>query len=136
METDVVMKIPQTMQEYQRYMRLHAIVEELNSGTVTKTNDWYAEHNHLLNMYDSYFPSGFTGINPIIQDKKFRENCVRLDALINKLMKEYTLYHWFSAYDYLQFNKILIEVIDITHDFLGEFDQDDEMVSMFEGMTV
>lgn len=124
------------MEEYTRYMRLHAIVEEINSGSVTRSPEWYVEHNHLLCVYDSHFKSGFSDIHPDITDLKFRKNCQTLDLLINKLMHEFTQYSWFSLYDYLQFNKIAIEVIDQAHDYLGETDQEDEFAQMFSSMKV
>jgi hypothetical protein len=124
------------MEEYNRYMRLHAIVQELSSGSVARSEVWYVEHNHLLHVYDSYFRGGFSGTHPIIEDSRFRENCRKLDILINKLMREFDRYHWFGLYDYLQFNKILIEVIDMTHDYLGEESEEDTMSKMFDGLTV
>lgn len=121
---------------YQRYMRLHAIVEEINSKPVSRTSEWYTEHNHLLNMYDSHFKSGFTDLHPEITDPTFRANCARLDLLINKLMKEFDSYHWFSLYDYLQFNKIAIAVVDAVFASVEMADTDDEISNMFAGLSV
>lgn len=124
------------MEEYNRYMRLHAIVEEIKSGSVTRSPEWYIEHNHLLCLYDSHFKSGFSDLHPDITELKFRKNCQTLDLLINKLMREFTQYSWFSLYDYLHFNMIAIEVIDQAHDYLGETDEEDEFAQMFRSMTV
>jgi hypothetical protein len=132
MEIDTDRSDPTKMEEYNRYMRLHAIVKDITSGSVTRTQEWYVEHNHLLHVYDSFCSGGFTATHPLIQDPKFRENCVRLDQLMNKLMREFNLYHWFGLYDYLQFNKILIEVIDTVE----EYETDDDMTSMFDNMQI
>jgi len=137
MEIDENTKTDDTnMEEYNRYMRLHAIVEEIKSGSVTRSPAWYTEHNHLLCLYDSHFKSGFSDLHPDITELKFRKNCQTLDLLINKLMREFTQYSWFSLYDYLQFNLIAIEVIDQAHDYLGETDEEDEFAQMFSSMKV
>jgi len=126
----------ENMQEYNRYMRLHAIVEEISSGSVTRSPEWYVEHNHLLCLYDCHFKSGFSELHPDITELKFRKNCNTLDRLINKLMREFTQYRWFSLYDYLEFNKIAIEVIDQAHDYLGETDEEDDFSTMFSSLRV
>ena len=128
---------PTGMEEYKRYMRLHAIVEEINSGSVTRSTEWYIEHNHLLCQYDSFFKGGFTDLHSEITNLKFRENCKTLDRLINKLMREFNQYSWFSLYDYLNFNKIAIEVIDYVHDVWGEMEtEEDELSSLFNSCKV
>lgn len=125
------------MEQHQRYMRLHAIVEEIKSGSVTRTPEWYVEHNHLLCQYDSYFKSGFSDLHPEIINLEFRKNCNTLDLLINKLMREFTQYSWFSLYDYLRFNTVAIEVIDYVHDVWGEAEtEEDELSAMFSSCKV
>jgi hypothetical protein len=117
---------------YKRYMRLHAIVEEINSSTLSRTTEWYAEHAMLLNEYDKHFKSGFSDVHPEIVDEIFRGNCQKMDFLINKLIREFDCYSWFSLYDYLQLNKILIMIIDTAHDVKD----DDEFSDMFSGLSV
>lgn len=125
------------MEQHQRYMRLHAIVEEIKSGPVTRTSDWYVEHNHLLCQYDSYFKSGFSDLHEEITNLEFRKNCKTLDFLINKLMREFTQYSWFSLYEYMQFNVIAIQVVDYVHDVWGEMQtEEDELSELFSSCTV
>lgn len=121
---------------YQRYMRLHAIVQEINSKPISRSSEWYTEHNHLLHTYDAHFKSGFTDLHPEITDPAFRANCARLDLLINKLMKEFDSYHWFSLYDYLQFNTTAIAVCDAVFAAEDMVDADDEISNLFSGLTV
>jgi hypothetical protein len=121
---------------YKRYMRLHAIVQEINSKPINRTTEWYTEHNHLLHMYDCHFKSGFTALHPEITDPTFRANCVKLDVLINKLMKEFDSYHWFSLYDYYQFNITAIAVVDAVFAAEEMADDDDEISNMFAGLAV
>ena len=125
------------MEQHRRYMRLHAIVEEIKSGSATRTPEWYVEHNHLLCQYDSYFKSGFSDIHEEITNLEFRNNCKTLDFLINKLMEEFNRYSWFSLYDYMQFNKIAIQVIDYVYDTIGEMEtEEDELSKMFSSCKV
>jgi len=124
-------------QGHMRYMRLHAIVEEINSKPVSRTAEWYTEHSHLLNLYDSHFKSGFSELHPEITNPTFRSNCKMMDTLINKLMREYDNYHWFSLYDYLQFNKIAISVVDEVYASEEKMDaEEEEMSSLFSTMKV
>ena len=119
--------------EYKRYMRLHAIVEEINSSnSLNRNTEWYTEHNHLLHMYDKHFKSGFTDVHPEVTDPVFRSTCAKLDFLINKMMREFDAYQWFGLYDYLQFNKALIMVIDTAY----ETKDDDEFSNLFSGLSV
>ena len=137
MEIDEDNKKETKMDEgYKRYMRLHAIVEEINGKPVGRTTEWYTEHNHLLHMYDSHFKSGFTDLHPEITDPLFRANCARLDLLINKLMKEFDSYHWFSLYDYVQFNKTAIAVCDAVFASDDMVEEEDEVSSLFANLTV
>jgi hypothetical protein len=117
---------------YKRYMRLHAIVEEINSTGSTRSPEWYAEHAMLITEYDKHFKSGFSDVHPEITDPVFRANCQKLDFLINKLIREFDCYSWFCLYDYLIFNKILIMIIDMAHDAKD----DDEFSDMFSGLSV
>lgn len=121
---------------HMRYMRLHAIVEEINSKPVSRTTEWYIEHNHLLHTYDCHFKCGFVDLHPEITDSTFRTNCAKLDLLINKLMREFDNYHWFSLYDYMQFNKTLIAVADAVFASVEMAEEDDEISNIFAGLAV
>jgi hypothetical protein len=121
---------------YQRYMRLHAIVQEINSNPISQTADWYTEHNELLHLYHDHFNSGFAGLHQEITDIAFRANCAKLDILINKLMKEFDSYHWFSVYDYLEFNKTAIAVVDAVFAAIEMSTEDDETINMFAGLSI
>jgi len=136
MEIDDDIKKDSKMEEtgYQRYMRLHAIVEDINSKPVNRTTEWYTEHNHLLHIYENHFKCGFTDLHPEITDSTFRENCAKLDILIDKLMKEFNNYHWFSLYDYMDFNKTMIAVVDVV--FTIDMKEEDDFSNMFAGLTV
>lgn len=93
------------------YHRLHEIVQELNCNSVVRTSEWYAEHNHLVRIYERHFET-FSGVHPEITDVNFRTNCLNLDILMKKLLKEYDSHEWFSVFDYLRFNETLISVAD------------------------
>jgi len=102
-----------TMEENNRwrYMRLHAIVEDINSNPLRRTQDWFDEHHEILSLYKYHF-TAFTDLHPEIEGIEFRINCKMLDTLMDKLLKEYDIYRWFSLYDYSRFNQTLISVID------------------------
>jgi hypothetical protein len=116
---------------HERYLRLHAVVQDIKSGTLSRTADWYAEQNHLLHIYDDHF-NGFENIHPEFQELEFRKNCKLLDTLIKKLMKECNTYHWFSLYDYLKFNETLIWIVD----YVVEHDEEEQLGDMFASMEV
>jgi hypothetical protein len=139
MEIDDDSKTDDKMEEdgYKRYMRLHAIVEDINSQPVSRTTEWYTEQNHLLHVYENHFKCGFIDLHPEITDSTFRANCARLDLLMNKLMKEFNNYHWFSLYDYMQFNKTMIQVADAVFAAVEMDEKDeDEFSNMFAGLSV
>jgi len=119
---------------HNRYQRLHAIVQEINSSPLVRTAEWYTEHNDLLHFYDDHFRSGFTDLHPEFTDTKFRADCYMLDKLIHKLMGEYERYRWFGIYDYKRFNEIAIEVVDYVHANIDMIE--DDLSSMFNGMSV
>jgi hypothetical protein len=114
---------------YQRYLRLHAVVQDIKSGTLSRTTDWYAEQNHLLQSYDDNF-NGFENVHPEFQEPEFRQKCKILDILIKKLMKECNTYRWFSLYDYLKFNETLIWVVD----YVVANDEAEELGDMLANM--
>lgn len=136
MEIEEDTSLSPKMEEHRRYMRLHAIVHDINSGSATRTPEWYVEHNYLLCMYESFFKSGFSGIHPSIDNPRFRKNCSTLDALIDKLMKEFNHYHWFSLITYLEFNKCLIDVIDEACDHEETELMDEDFSSIFSTLKV
>jgi hypothetical protein len=119
---------------HKRYMRLHAIVHDINSKPVNRSTEWYTEQNHLLHTYDCHFKCGFTDLHLEITDPIFRANCKKLDILINKLMREFNSYHWFSLYDYMDFNKTMIAVADAVFAIVEK--EEDEFSNMFAGLTI
>jgi len=133
-EVDTVLDVKMEDEGHNRYQRLHAIVQEINSTSLVRTAEWYAEHNDLLHMYDNHFRSGFSDLNPEITNTQFRANCCMLDKLIHKLMGEYERYRWFGLYDYMQFNKIAIEVVDYIWENADT--REDDISSMFSTMSV
>jgi hypothetical protein len=106
----------------QRYMRLHAIVQELKSFPFYRESSWYDEHYTLLQVYANHFIDGFAVIHPYIHDNVFRGKCLKLDGLMDKLMREYETSRWFDLHEYLIFNKTIIEVVD----YIGEVDRETE----------
>jgi len=53
MEADEPIILDTKMDEgHARYMRLHAIVEEIKSRPIGRTAEWYAEHNDLLHFLE------------------------------------------------------------------------------------
>ncbi len=113
---------------HKRYLRLHEIVSD---KTTVRTAAWYSEHNDLLLSYDKQFRSGFSDVHPEITDPTFRSNCERLDFLISKLLREFDAYSWFPLVDYLQFNQILISVVDTVSELY-----DDDLSSLFSSLSV
>ena len=134
MEVETYSALDQKMDDgYMRYMRLHAIVEEINAKPLGRTTEWYVEHNNLLKVYDDFFQSGFEDIHPEIIDLEFRCNCRLLDLLLSKLIDQFRNYGWFSLYDYLQFNQIVIKVVDAVS---NSMEVEDDISSMFSNMKV
>jgi hypothetical protein len=121
---------------YFRYMRLHAIVEEINSRPLSQTSEWYAQHYLLLKMYREHF-TDFSCINDEIDDKDFRLRCLSLEITLCKLITEYESRGWFSVYDYLQFNVNAIWVVDYTNDIDNIMtDEGEDLQSLFTNMAV
>jgi hypothetical protein len=115
-----------------RYMRLHAIVEDIKSQKLVRTTEWYAEHAQLLLVYERHFET-FSGVHPEIKDETFRKNCTTLDTLMKKLLREYDSHEWFSLYDYLIFNQVLICVADHV---LAINEDCEKLEDLFQGLTV
>lgn len=133
MEIDEPIQEDVTMDEsHQRYLRLHAIVVSLKSTSVSKTKDWYAEHNNLIQNYLKFFHD-FSVVHPEHTDKLFREKCSKLQLVCEKLIWEFDKYGWFSTFDYLQLNELLIWIIDYVHDFE---EQSDSLVGLLAGLSV
>ena len=132
MEVDKYSNVDQKMDGYQRYCRLHAIVDEVGKGPATRPQEWYDEHYAILDVYDKYFAEGFSDLHKEIIDSKFRKNCVALDKLLEQLLREYETLRWFSLYDYMVFNMTMIDVIDTVFEYT---DQDD-LTGMFKKMNV
>ena len=132
MEVDKYSKVDQKMDGYERYCRLHAIVDEVGKGPATRPQEWYDEHYAILDVYDNYFTEGFSDLHNEITDSKFRQNCAALDKLLEQLLREYETFRWFSLYDYVVFNMTMIDVIDTVFEYT---DQDD-LSGMFKKMNV
>jgi len=115
-----------------RYMRLHAIVEDIKSGSLSRTADWYYEHYDLLSIYKVMFKE-FSTIHPEITNTEFREKATKLDQYIAKLLREYESHKWFGLYDYMWFNEYLIWIIDYVFENMAE---EDEMNDIFKGMKI
>jgi hypothetical protein len=95
---------------YQRYQRILEITEDLEKSTV-KTIEWYDEHYNLLEYYSENL-GRYSDLHPEITDPEFREKCEILEILNDKLLMEYNIHRWFSLYDYLRLNKILIWLVE------------------------
>ena len=117
---------------YERYMRLHAIVNEIDSSPISRTTEWYVEHNHLLHVYMHHFGC-FEEIHPEIENQEFRDKCAQVDKLIAKVTHEFNRYHWFSLFDYARINKALIWISDYVADFN---DENTSLEDMFKSMNV
>ena len=123
---------PKMSEGYQRYCRLHAIVDEVGKGPATRPQLWYDEHYHLLHLYDMHFENGFSDLHKEIEDESFRNGCVALDRMLSQLLREYETLRWFSLYDYMIFNMTMINIIDTVF----ERKDDDEIASMFGGLRL
>ena len=135
MELDDDSKSKPKMEEgYERYKRLQYIITDLKHNSICRTADWYTEHNELMLTYEKYFKGGFSGIHPEITDMTFRRNCIILDTLLAKLLRNFDEYQWFSLYDYLSFNETAIAVVDYVCSFHEE--EENLMNDLFAKMKV
>ena len=98
------------MDGHQRYLRLLQIVEDLEKSTV-KTTDWYDQHYNILEHYQENL-GDYSDLYPEIKDTEIRTKCNELQRLNDKLLMEYNIHRWFSLYDYLSFNKLILWFID------------------------
>lgn len=132
MESDCDANLEEKMDEdaHQRYMRLHAILEDISSGSLNRDAGWYSDHIQLVYMYDRHF-GGYSGIHPEITNPEFREKCKLLDTLSFKLMNAYNTYYSFGIYDYSKFNQTLIWVADYVFEY-----KEDELGLLFSNLTV
>jgi hypothetical protein len=127
-ETDINME-----EGYERYKRLQYIINDLKHSSICRTAEWYSEHNELMLTYEKYFKEGFSHLHPEITDITFRRNCIILDTLLTKLLKDFDIYQWFSLYDYLSFNETAIAVVDYVSSF---HEEEDSMINLFAKMAV
>lgn len=119
-----------------RYERLHAIVNEIASNPMERSDQWYDEHAQLLVRYDQAFGK-FDTVNSDIKHPEFRMKCKMLDNLMTKLLTEYNCYRWFSLYDYNRFNQLLIWTADYTFQFRDIITAEGEdLTSLMESMKV
>ena len=119
---------------YERYRRLQYIIEDLKTNSICRTAEWYEEHNELMISYETYFKGGFSEIHPEIVDPAFRKNCVLLDTLLTKLLRNFDDYQWFSLYDYLLFNETALAVVDYV--FSVDYEEDNSINDLFAKMKV
>ena len=95
---------------YERYCKIVRIVEDLEKSTV-KPIEYYDEHYNLLEYYQENLGC-YSELHPEITDIEFREKCNLLEIINDQLLREYNIHRWFSLYDYLRLNKILLWLIE------------------------
>ena len=98
------------MDGYERYVRVLQIIEDLEKSTV-KTTDWYDEHYNILEYYQENL-GDYSELYPGIKNQEIRAKCNELQRLNDKLLMEYNIHRWFSLYDYLCFNKLIVWFVD------------------------
>jgi hypothetical protein len=119
---------------YERYRRLQYIIHDLKTNSLCRTAEWYTDHNELMMTYEKHFKGGFSDIHPEITEPAFRKNCVALDSLLTKLLRNFDDYQWFSLYDYLVFNETALAVVDYVFSFHEE--EENSMNQLFAKMKV
>jgi hypothetical protein len=116
------------MASHQRYLKVQKLIEDLETGNITRTSDWYDEQNDLIIHYaDNLAP--YSDLHQDIMEPHFRFKCSTLDKLTAQLTMEYSAHRWFSTYDYLRFNKLILEVADYVGDLNGG---EDELCDLFD----
>jgi len=103
------------MDGYERYLRVLRIIEDLEKSTV-KTTDWYDEHYNILEYYQENLGE-YSELYPEVKDTEIRSKCNELQKLNDKLLMEYNIHRWFSLYDYLSFNKLIVWFIDYGEEY-------------------
>jgi hypothetical protein len=103
------------MDGYERYLRVLRIIEDLEKSTV-KTTDWYDEHYNILEYYQENLGE-YSELYPEVKDTEIRTKCNELQRLNDKLLMEYNIHRWFSLYDYLSFNKLIVWFIDYGEEY-------------------
>jgi hypothetical protein len=90
-----------------RYQRIKNVIEELNGRRFQRPMEWYDIHFDYLSEYSAYFDD-FTIIHPEIKDKEFRNKAIITQKIIDRLLKDYSIYRWFGLYDYQRLNENLL----------------------------
>jgi hypothetical protein len=90
-----------------RYKRIKSVIEELNGRRFQRPTEWYDLHFDYLSEYSAYFDD-FSIIHPEINDKEFRNKAIITQKIIDRLLKDYSIYRWFGLYDYQRLNENLL----------------------------
>jgi hypothetical protein len=99
------------MEKYQRYLFLKSTVDELDKDPRMRTYGWFIVHNQFLEDCYEHFED-FEKVNPEMDSNWFRSQCRELNILLDRLLREYMTSQWFGLYDYHQFCKILLSIVE------------------------
>lgn len=96
----------------ERYQRITTIVTDLESSSPAKrSSEWYDTHSDLMKYYAENLGK-YSDLHPEEKTPEFRKNMELLDEISAQLLKDYNTHRWFSLYDYLRFNKLIVWVVD------------------------
>ena len=113
------------MDPHKRYLVVKSLVEELENGKPTRSYGWFNQQHEYLKEYRENF-GDFEKVrnsNPL-----FNEKALCLNPLMTSLEHDFRNYGWFSLHDYLQFNKLLLWLVDC--------EEDDSFDDMFSSMNL
>jgi len=100
------------VEAHERYLKLKEIIEELEFGSPARRSPkWYDEHSDLMKDYIENL-GRFSQVHPEETDPEFRNNCKILEDISTQLLKDYDTHQWFSLYDYLRYNKLIVWIVE------------------------
>jgi hypothetical protein len=113
----------------ERYQFLVDTAHSLEVDTRVRSYGWFIVHNKFLqDIYDRF--EDFERVHPELDSDFFRGSCIILNNLLHKLLMEFKDRQWFGLYDYLEFCKVLLAVIN----YCNEGDDLDDLADMFQGL--
>jgi hypothetical protein len=113
----------------ERYQFLVDTAHSLEVDTRVRSYGWFIVHNKFLqDIYDRF--EDFERVHPELDSDFFRGSCIILNNLLHKLLMEFKDRQWFGLYDYLEFCKVLLAVIN----YCNKSDDLDDLADMFQGL--
>ena len=101
-----------TDEAHERYLRITEIISDLEKSSPAKRpSEWYDTHSDLMKHYAENLGK-YSSLHLDEKTPEFRKNCELLDEISSQLLKDYNTHRWFSLYDYLRFNKLIVWAIE------------------------